>query len=986
MAAAKYQSTNFARITRLVFDVIPDLFQDLLIARLAPSGLAHALTNQKDQVFPLLNGQQKKILYPQGGLFQGSVKDLDTSLLFNLLRNLGNIPPHQNGWGKVPDKADRSLSANIDRLRMQRNEVVHAPNASLSDGEFQARWDIIRQSVEEIQNSELNTGRFVVAVDTTFTMRMDPSTEKNFITLTAQIEDESEESMVAKKLRYENGMQKKIKTQTIKLTFIGHAGAGKTCLMRQLLRKHIKKDVRDPTNAAELLTKRLQYHLKSKERKKIGRGKDAELCRIRMRRLQKNYRDDNITVNPPLNEDSNTSGRDPKLSALIGQRDDPEMERTEESQYRITEEAITKDQKEDIDNIMKEGDSLDDSSMAYVTLFDFGGDKVFHNSHHCIMSANSIYLLVFDVSEWEKPEKQESITDEIVHWLNSVATYAKDESAKKKGVPPVILVGSHMDKVTTDEENILDKIYEKLDKYQVIKDIRDDHVVECIFIRELNNSDKNKDKYEELWSLIEESVDGQACWHDEIPGSWLALEEKIMLNKEQGKKFMKLEEIINLNKQLLVQLGEDELVPFLRYMHHAASIFCFEIMGKEDSERLNEEDKQINAILDPNWIVKAFALIITDEKFVKKRGVTLQKWKSFRKIGKLTVELLKLCWADFCNPDERRVLSSVMEHLGLITEQKLADPQYSQTVPEPYIVPCLLEEAKHDSIKSVLDPEYIRSSRTLCIVFENPFVPQAIWDKTISACIGKFSPCFYQAGSKRTTFEPQRGLVCGKLNKIWDFVLHCKGATLKLTMFNDVSHDVQQGIGQGLRLSIEDIINNILSMNNQKHRKYSHFLHNDYWVSDNELDIKKADKDSLMHHGHFEVSNETGDIRTKLTKDDCLVWFRDTDKVLTAQRFSDIAKVKKIHVDMVQSLSSWIYPGPGGKWENFQNQMTMHLGYDKVYGEKENSIFKICQCLMDRHDIGYGEYTVLRAAFIDIGRGQAAKVIDEALIEMESLR
>ncbi|XP_021366105.1 uncharacterized protein LOC110458640 isoform X3 [Mizuhopecten yessoensis] len=870
MAAAKYQSTNFARITRLVFDVIPDLFQDLLIARLAPSGLAHALTNQKDQVFPLLNGQQKKILYPQGGLFQGSVKDLDTSLLFNLLRNLGNIPPHQNGWGKVPDKADRSLSANIDRLRMQRNEVVHAPNASLSDGEFQARWDIIRQSVEEIQNSELNTGRFVVAVDTTFTMRMDPSTEKNFITLTAQIE-----------------------------------------------------------------------------------------------------------------------GRDPKLSALIGQRDDPEMERTEESQYRITEEAITKDQKEDIDNIMKEGDSLDDSSMAYVTLFDFGGDKVFHNSHHCIMSANSIYLLVFDVSEWEKPEKQESITDEIVHWLNSVATYAKDESAKKKGVPPVILVGSHMDKVTTDEENILDKIYEKLDKYQVIKDIRDDHVVECIFIRELNNSDKNKDKYEELWSLIEESVDGQACWHDEIPGSWLALEEKIMLNKEQGKKFMKLEEIINLNKQLLVQLGEDELVPFLRYekyMHHAASIFCFEIMGKEDSERLNEEDKQINAILDPNWIVKAFALIITDEKFVKKRGVTLQKWKSFRKIGKLTVELLKLCWADFCNPDERRVLSSVMEHLGLITEQKLADPQYSQTVPEPYIVPCLLEEAKHDSIKSVLDPEYIRSSRTLCIVFENPFVPQAIWDKTISACIGKFSPCFYQAGSKRTTFEPQRGLVCGKLNKIWDFVLHCKGATLKLTMFNDVSHDVQQGIGQGLRLSIEDIINNILSMNNQKHRKYSHFLHNDYWVSDNELDIKKADKDSLMHHGHFEVSNETGDIRTKLTKDDCLVWFRDTDKVLTAQRFSDIAKVKKIHVDMVQSLSSWIYPGPGGKWENFQNQMTMHLGYDKVYGEKENSIFKICQCLMDRHDIGYGEYTVLRAAFIDIGRGQAAKVIDEALIEMESLR
>ncbi|XP_021339957.1 uncharacterized protein LOC110441184, partial [Mizuhopecten yessoensis] len=193
MAAAKYQSsketTNFARICRLVIDVIPDLLRDLLITRLPPSGLAHVLTNLKGQVISM-NKQQKKILYPQGGLFQGSVKDLDTSLLYILLRNLGNISPHQNGWGNVPDIADRSLSANIDRLREQRNEAyAHAPNASLSDGDFQTRWGIIRQSVEEIQNSELKTGLFVKAVDDILTMRMDPSTE-NFITLIAQIEGE----------------------------------------------------------------------------------------------------------------------------------------------------------------------------------------------------------------------------------------------------------------------------------------------------------------------------------------------------------------------------------------------------------------------------------------------------------------------------------------------------------------------------------------------------------------------------------------------------------------------------------------------------------------------------------------------------------------------------------------------------------------------------------------------------------------------------
>ncbi|XP_021369177.1 uncharacterized protein LOC110460539 [Mizuhopecten yessoensis] len=176
--ATNYQSsketTNFARICRLVIDVIPDLLRDLLNTRLPASGLSAVLTTQKRKIFSVLKQHQKNILYPQGGVFQGSVKDLDTSLLYILLRNIGNIPSHHQSWGNAPDIADRSLSANIDRLREQRNAAfAHAPNASLSDGDFQASWDIIRQSVEEIQNSELNTGRFVVAVDEMLTMEMD---------------------------------------------------------------------------------------------------------------------------------------------------------------------------------------------------------------------------------------------------------------------------------------------------------------------------------------------------------------------------------------------------------------------------------------------------------------------------------------------------------------------------------------------------------------------------------------------------------------------------------------------------------------------------------------------------------------------------------------------------------------------------------------------------------------------------------------------
>ncbi|XP_033731337.1 uncharacterized protein LOC117320960 [Pecten maximus] len=192
---AKYPSTkettNYARICRLVVDVIPDVFRQLLIARLPVSGIASVLTSQRGKIFKLLNNQQKKIIYPPGGMFQGTAKDFDIPLLYILLRNLGNIQPHRKGWGQVPDKADRSLSANIERLRIQRNEAYgHAKSASLSDVDFQANWTDIRQSIEDLQNGCHITGTFVADVNIIETMRMDPSTDSNFLALVKEMEGE----------------------------------------------------------------------------------------------------------------------------------------------------------------------------------------------------------------------------------------------------------------------------------------------------------------------------------------------------------------------------------------------------------------------------------------------------------------------------------------------------------------------------------------------------------------------------------------------------------------------------------------------------------------------------------------------------------------------------------------------------------------------------------------------------------------------------
>lgn len=82
----------------------------------------------------VLNTDQKKIMYPQTGVFNGNYDEFDVSLLYCLIRNLTRIHDHQKGWGKKPYFRDNSVAANIERIRLLRNKYVHS--CPLSDKEL----------------------------------------------------------------------------------------------------------------------------------------------------------------------------------------------------------------------------------------------------------------------------------------------------------------------------------------------------------------------------------------------------------------------------------------------------------------------------------------------------------------------------------------------------------------------------------------------------------------------------------------------------------------------------------------------------------------------------------------------------------------------------------------------------------------------------------------------------------------------------------
>lgn len=81
-----------------------------------------------------------------------SYSEFDITLLYFALRNLCNFQPHSNCWGKDPNPIDRTVSANIERLRLLKNtHKSHTPKFHISDFDYgKARIEILK-SVSDLE-------------------------------------------------------------------------------------------------------------------------------------------------------------------------------------------------------------------------------------------------------------------------------------------------------------------------------------------------------------------------------------------------------------------------------------------------------------------------------------------------------------------------------------------------------------------------------------------------------------------------------------------------------------------------------------------------------------------------------------------------------------------------------------------------------------------------------------------------------------------
>jgi len=124
------------------------------------------------------------ILYPSPGVY-GKSTDCDVTLLFRLLRKqrICSLSPPPGGWDKQPVSGDRTLTADLVRIKYYRNSLYAQVKETMDikGNEFQSIWREMREALVRIAGnlSSAKEKEWRGAIDTFLTSPLTAEAKRN---------------------------------------------------------------------------------------------------------------------------------------------------------------------------------------------------------------------------------------------------------------------------------------------------------------------------------------------------------------------------------------------------------------------------------------------------------------------------------------------------------------------------------------------------------------------------------------------------------------------------------------------------------------------------------------------------------------------------------------------------------------------------------------------------------------------------------------
>ena len=373
-----------------------------------------------------------------------------------------------------------------------------------------------------------------------------------------------------------------------------------------------------------------------------------------------------------------------------------------------------------------ENNSKVEDEEVHAVLWDFAGQSVYYTTHPIFLTPRAIYLLIYDMSRDPNEVKSSIVSrqgndysaqshfDNLEFWLSSISLLAVENNGIENlstKLPTVFLVCTHADKpFNGGDAKVLAK--QLLDSLQ--NKPFSGHLYTDVFAVD-NTKSGSKRECPEIVRLRKEvrAVAEQLLQRkEEIPIKWLKYEQTLQAMREDGCKYLLLDEA----KQIACEvcdIRDDEFVTLINFLHDQRILIHF-----GENEALSKM-----VVLDPQWLVDVFKKIIAAKPHIPKGGELEALWSDFERTGVLHKRVIEFEWTPLPNSEDTfESLLKIMEKFSLIC------PWPATSSNEQYLVPSML---KSHPTEGVLDLLSSASLPSLFLKFDSGHVPQGFFPRML---------------------------------------------------------------------------------------------------------------------------------------------------------------------------------------------------------------------------------------------------------------
>ena len=150
---------NQARLCNVIVTLCADVLRDILLSQV-PGGFTNiykTLLGSRTTIVAMkqIGQEQLNRIFPDPRFrYTGTVDQFDITLLYALIRSISSCPAPISGWGRQPTDQPRdvSLSANVERIRLLRNNVSgHSVDGKLDDQACEDYFRDIGQILNDVE-------------------------------------------------------------------------------------------------------------------------------------------------------------------------------------------------------------------------------------------------------------------------------------------------------------------------------------------------------------------------------------------------------------------------------------------------------------------------------------------------------------------------------------------------------------------------------------------------------------------------------------------------------------------------------------------------------------------------------------------------------------------------------------------------------------------------------------------------------------------